>query len=191
MGTLVLSWLLVYACIFKGVKTSGKAVYFTALFPYVMLAVLFVRGVTLKGAFKGLEFYMKPDFERLLDSRVINEMLELPYLNEVPQCKFYFQKVWVDAGTQVFFSYAATFGGMVALGSYNRYHRDFMRDCALIAGVNCFSSLFAGCVIFSVLGFMSETSGLPVAEVVDSGELSFKAKIYDIHNGFFSFQDLD
>ncbi len=81
-------------------------------------------------------------------------------------------KVWIDAGTQVFYSYCATFGGMVALGSYNKYRRNFVRDCTIIATVNCFSSLFAGCVIFSVLGFMSESSGIPVSNVVQSGNFN-------------------
>jgi SNF family Na+-dependent transporter len=128
------------------VKSSGKVVYFTATFPYLMLTALFFRGVTLPGAMDGLVFYMKPDFAKLAESQV-----------------------WIDAGTQVFFSFAATFGGMVALGSYNKYHRDFIRDCSIIAAINVSSSFFAGCVIFSFLGFMSHTSGLPIKDVVESG----------------------
>ncbi len=76
-GTLLLSWALVYACIFKGVKTSGKAVYFTAIFPYVMLLILFVRGITLPGASKGLKFYMEADFQRLLDGQVTKSWLNI------------------------------------------------------------------------------------------------------------------
>ena len=52
--------------------------YFTALFPYFLLTILFLRGVTLDGAGQGLEYYLKPDFSKLQDS-----------------------SVWIDAATQV------------------------------------------------------------------------------------------
>ena len=45
-------------------------VYFTATFPYVMLVTLFVRGITLPGAFVGLKFYMDPDFSKLANPQV-------------------------------------------------------------------------------------------------------------------------
>ena len=55
-----------------------------------------------------------------------------------------FAQVWIDAGTQIFFSYAIALGSMTALGSYNKYHHNFLRDCTLLAVVNSCTSLFAG-----------------------------------------------
>ena len=49
---LLLSWLIVFLCLMKGVKSSGKVVYFTATFPYVILIALLVVGVRLEGAMK-------------------------------------------------------------------------------------------------------------------------------------------
>lgn len=45
-------------------------VYFTAVFPYVTLAILLVRGLTLPGALQGVIFYLYPDPSRLADLQV-------------------------------------------------------------------------------------------------------------------------
>lgn len=49
---------------------SFQVVYFTATFPYVMLLVLLIRGVTLPGASIGIHFYLYPDINRLSDPQV-------------------------------------------------------------------------------------------------------------------------
>lgn len=49
----------------------------TATFPYVMLLVLLVRGVTLPGAYDGIKFYLYPDMSRLSDPQVGFDTLSL------------------------------------------------------------------------------------------------------------------
>lgn len=57
----------------------SQVVYFTALFPYVILTVLLIRGVTLDGAAEGIKFYLEPDFSRLGDPQVRKNKHQTPY----------------------------------------------------------------------------------------------------------------
>ena len=43
----------------------------TAIFPYIMIIALIIRGVTLPGAYKGIEFYiLKINMEKLYTLKV-------------------------------------------------------------------------------------------------------------------------
>ncbi|XP_058628104.1 sodium- and chloride-dependent GABA transporter 2-like isoform X3 [Onychostoma macrolepis] len=143
---LLLAWVICYFCIFKGIKTTGKVVYFTATFPYLMLFILFIRGVTLPGAATGITYYLYPDISKLSNP-----------------------DVWRDAGTQVFFSYAVCQGVLTALGSYNKYNNDCYKDCIALCILNSSTSIFAGFVVFSILGFMAHQLGLPMEDIASSG----------------------
>lgn len=48
---LLTAWFLVYICMVQGITSSGKIVYVTAIFPYVVLIIFFFRGITLKGEY--------------------------------------------------------------------------------------------------------------------------------------------
>ena len=49
---------------------SGIIVYFTAIFPYLVLFILGINGWLLDGADIGIEFYIKPDPAKLADPNV-------------------------------------------------------------------------------------------------------------------------
>jgi SNF family Na+-dependent transporter len=62
----IISWVIVYFCIWKGVQSTGKIALFTVLSPYALLSVLLIRVAFLDGFGAGLVFLFKPDFKKLL-----------------------------------------------------------------------------------------------------------------------------
>lgn len=67
---LFVSWLVTFLVCAKGVQTSGKASYFLAIFPYVILIALLIRAVTLSGSEMGILYFIRPQWEKLLNAKV-------------------------------------------------------------------------------------------------------------------------
>lgn len=91
---LFLSYVLVYFSIWKGVESSGKVVYVTALLPYFLLIIMLLRGLTLEGSGSGLYYLFYPDWSKLGNF-----------------------KVWRDGVNQVIFSSGIAFGPLVYYSS--------------------------------------------------------------------------
>jgi SNF family Na+-dependent transporter len=143
-----------FLSLFRGVKLSGKIGYFTAIFPYFVLILLGVRGAFLDGAAIGIEYYIKPDLKKLLEFGVWKDAAgkkntfiyffsrELRLLSTI----FYIITV------QVFFTLSLTFGGLVALSSYNKFDHNILRYISHLArfGFN-FKSIKSICTITKVI----------------------------------------
>ncbi|XP_045710470.1 sodium-dependent serotonin transporter-like [Phyllostomus hastatus] len=144
---IMLIFTVIYFSIWRGIKTSGKVVWVTATCPYIILLVLLVRGATLPGAWRGVLFYLKPNWQKLLET-----------------------KVWVDAASQVFFSLGPGFGVLLAFASYNKFNNNCYQDALVTSVVNCMTSFLSGFVIFTMLGYMAEMRKEDVSEVAkDAG----------------------
>lgn len=146
LGCLAFIEIVCFLFIFKGVKISGKAVYFTVLGPFVMLAVFLVRGAILPGADIGVKFYLTPDLEKLKDP-----------------------KIWAEACMQVFTSIGPGCGGMITFASYNKFSNNCMRDAIFVCLLDLFTGIFGGFVIFSVLGHVSWRTGIDIRNFNQSG----------------------
>ncbi|XP_059090206.1 sodium- and chloride-dependent GABA transporter 1-like [Tigriopus californicus] len=146
VGTLFLAWVLVYLIIWKGLHSSGKIIWFTALFPYFVMFILLARAVTLDGAIDGLSYYVKVDWPKLLEGRT-----------------------WIDGATQIFFAYSVGMGALPALGSYNKFHHDCYKDAIITCIVNTATCLIAGVLVFSILGYMAHIQETTIDDVVNSG----------------------
>lgn len=139
------AFLIVYF-IAKGLHSSGKIIWFTALFPYFVMAILLVRALTLEGAGAGLLYYVTPKWEMLLKGQT-----------------------WIDGATQIFFAYSVGMGALPALGSYNKFHHNCYKDAIITCIVNTLTCLIAGVLVFSILGYMAHIQETTIDEVVNSG----------------------
>ncbi|CAB1430241.1 unnamed protein product [Pleuronectes platessa] len=150
---LLLAWVICYFCTWKGIKSIGKVVYFTATVPYLLLLILFFRAVTLPGARQGLFYYLYPDIRILADP-----------------------SAWEAAVMCVMYTYATCQGTLTTLGSYNKYNRNCYRDCMALCCLNCATGIFVGFIVFSVLGFLAHEQGLDMYDVATFGPaLIFRA----------------
>ena len=91
LGALFGAWVIVALCEIKGIQSAGYVVYFTATFPYLILFILFFKGVTLPGAGAGIRFYLTPDWKQLGHANV-----------------------WADAASQILYSLSPGFGTLIA-----------------------------------------------------------------------------
>merc|ERR1712154_443671 len=145
-GCLLATWIFIFISLAKGVQSSGKLAYFNALFPYAVMFVLLVKGLTLDGALDGLKFFFKPDWSKLAE----------------PQ-------VWYAAVTQSFFSLGVGFGALTTYSSYNKFRHNSYKDGVIISVADTFTSILAGTIIFAILGHLSHELEKPIEEVVKSG----------------------
>ncbi|XP_044733776.1 sodium-dependent dopamine transporter [Chrysoperla carnea] len=143
---LLIVYIICYFSLWKGISTSGKVVWFTAIFPYIVLFILFIRGITLPGSLNGIKYYLYPNFSKIADA-----------------------EVWVDAATQVFFSLGPGFGVLLAYASYNKFNNNVYKDALLTSIINSTTSFVAGFVIFSVLGYIAYSTGKPIDSVATEG----------------------
>ncbi|TDH12220.1 hypothetical protein EPR50_G00069740 [Perca flavescens] len=127
---LLLAWGITYMFIVRGVKSTGKVVYFTSTFPYVVLFIYLIRGVTLHGAINGVIYMFTPKMEQLANPTT-----------------------WINAATQIFFSLGLGFGTLIAFASYNQYNNNFERQAIVVSLINSGTSIFASIVTFAIYGF--------------------------------------
>ena len=145
-GCLLLCWTIVCLSLIKGVQSYGKVVYFTTLFPYIVLTTLLIYVSTLDGFTTGLEFYLVPDWSKLGDFNL-----------------------WNAAASQIFYSLGVSQGSQLLLSSYNGFKTNAHRDALLIGVCNSLTSIYAGLVVFGVIGFIAFKKEADVSEVVEQG----------------------
>lgn len=133
-------------CLVGGIRSSGKAVYVTALLPYICLAVLIGQSLFLKGSYTGLKYYLTPNFSKIFDYRV-----------------------WLAAAVQTFFSLGPGFGVLITYASYTKKNTNIKNLTIMCSVVNCLTSLLYGVVVFAGLGYMAERLHVGIEHFLKDG----------------------
>ena len=147
VAALAVVWSGMYLCIFKGVRVVSKIVFWTVPIPWVMLLILTIRGLTLPGAIQGLEYFLEPNWSLLAEPRV-----------------------WRAAFGQVFFSLTIAFGVMITYASFLHRRSDLNNNAAIIALADLGTSFVAGLAVFSTMGALAVSKGIPVHEALEGTE---------------------
>ncbi|MHC4543208.1 MAG: sodium-dependent transporter [Planctomycetota bacterium] len=171
---LVITWVAMYFCIFRGVRLVGKIVWLTVPLPWLMLLILAVRGLTLDGSMQGLAYYLDPVWSEL-----------------------YKPITWRYAFGQVFFSLSLAYGIMITYASFLHRKSDLNNNAAIISIADFATSFVAGLAVFATLGgmaFVTQQAGhaVRVEKVAEAGpSLSFFAFPYALaqlpYSAWFSF----
>ena len=114
-GCLAFTFTILYLSMFKGVSSTGKAAYFNAIFPYVVMFILMVKVFTLPGAWDGVKYLFVPDWEELLN-----------------------MSVWYNALMQSFYSLGIGAGGILNYSSFNSFRHNLIRYL-IISNKNLFN----------------------------------------------------
>jgi len=146
---LISVWLMIYLCIFRGVKLVSRIVLWTVPLPWLMLLILTIRGLTLPGAAAGMEYYLKPDWSQLAKP-----------------------DTWQFAFSQVFFSMSLAFGVMATYASFLHRKSDLNNNATIIGLSDLGTSFIAGIAVFATLGAMAVVTGEAVPTVAMHGKSS-------------------
>lgn len=128
---LLFIWVCMTFMLIKGIKGSGKVSYFLAIFPYAVMIFFAIYCFCLEGAMDGLLYFIKPDWNQLLNPTV-----------------------WKEAVSQCFFSLSICFGGVIAYSSFNNFSNNIYRDAMIISWLDTCTSLLSGAIVFSIIGHL-------------------------------------
>jgi NSS family neurotransmitter:Na+ symporter len=144
----ILVWVINYGVLWFGVS-DGLERANKLLVPaiWILVVVLAIRGLTLPGGIEGLNFYLEPQFDEILDA-----------------------EVWISAFGQIYFTLSVALGIMITYASYQPEGQDISNNAFIIAFANTGFAFLAGFAIFPIL-FASFDA--PTEAVTDGIGLSF------------------
>ena len=146
VGCLACSYFVTYFSAWKGLKSTGKMVYVTCLLPYVVLTILLIKGFTLEGCGRGLEYLFMPDWSKLGDI-----------------------KIWEAAAKQLLFSSGVSYGPLMYYGTARQPTDKILTVSYMVPIMNSATSFYAALTIFTFLGHVSTMRDIPIEDLSQSG----------------------
>ncbi|CAL1531393.1 unnamed protein product, partial [Lymnaea stagnalis] len=138
---LLTTWAVVIVFLVKGFKPGGKTTYLFLTLTFITLVILLVRSSSLIGGHDGLSFLFTLQWSKLMEGQV-----------------------WRDATSQVFFSMSLGCGSLVAMGTYNKFSNNVIREAALLCIIDTGMSLLCSLVVFAVIGTIAHTTGTDIQQ---------------------------
>ena len=137
------NWFICYRGVKGGIEKLNKV-----LLPLliIIMIIIVVKGVTLNGSTVGLNKLFTPDWSKVKDP-----------------------SVWIAAYGQVFFSLSVGMGIMMTYSSYLPKKSDINNSAFMTGFANCGFEFLCAIGVFSILGFMATSQGVPIEEVVSGG----------------------
>ncbi|MCF6175954.1 MAG: sodium-dependent transporter [Victivallaceae bacterium] len=147
------AWFICWAICYKEINHGiEKACLFFMPLLLVLTIILVGWTVTLDGAAEGIRHYITPNWDKI---------------NVFTNSGAW--KVWTAAFGQIFFTLSLGFGIMITYASYLPKKTNLTGNALFICVANCAYSVFAGFAVFGILGFMAQSQGVPLQEVVKGG----------------------
>ena len=143
---LVVSWIVIFLVIAKGVESTGRTAWFTTLYPYVIILIMLIAACTKDGAWSGILYFLTPQWNKIIQP-----------------------SVWFAAVGQCFFSLSTGFGPIINYASYNPFHHHIYRDAMIVSFMDTLASMLAGFTVFATLGNIAHTQNQPISKVVTDG----------------------
>jgi SNF family Na+-dependent transporter len=145
--------LITYLTIYEGIKTAKYSIYITVPLPYILMTVLFIKGMTLEGKSIGWIYLFKPDWSKLFTI-----------------------SIWSDAAGQVLFSAGLAHNTIVKFASHRHEKDPLFWSTVFIPLLNFATSIFAAFGLFSFIGHASHVTGVAIEDMPIKGmELAFVA----------------
>nr|AKN21439.1 slc6a-19 [Schmidtea mediterranea] len=152
---MIISWTISAAICTKGAKIVQRWNFIASSVPYLIMFSIIGLSVRLPGSLQGLIMYFRPRFKY-----------------------FFLKETWCRAVEQIFFSFGIGLGGMLTMGSHNKFNRNLKYYVFFIWLFNLGTALLSGLTMFLLVGFMIEKYSYSISELTEMAGNGFFFFVY-------------